>query len=136
MLLFFETYSEYTWVVWLTAFFAFIFSVLNLAIFIVHRRNIKRSVSELEMQMHEYDARIAAKSEEHFAKFKTALHLHLKEISLRVTQNEERTNKLVNQLEALRLALLEETPPLDEAPAIGENAPIGDDAIVNKPEDE
>jgi hypothetical protein len=87
---------------------AIISSLFGLILFTIHRRNNQQRMNELEEKMHEHDSVIYFKTEEQLQKFKKGLMQHLSEISERIAGNEAHTNKLTNQIDALRSALLED----------------------------
>ncbi len=76
-------------------------------LFFVHRRNIRQKIAHLEERHPDYFVQAEPKVKEEPDAFKKALQLHLNEISERIRSNEQLTNKLINQLDALRDALTE-----------------------------
>ncbi|PKP51927.1 MAG: hypothetical protein CVT92_11340 [Bacteroidetes bacterium HGW-Bacteroidetes-1] len=68
----------------------------------------------MEEKMLEQDATVFQRTEEQMELFKKALQQHLSEIISRIQENETHTNKLVNQLDAIRSFILENELPSDD----------------------
>jgi flagellar basal body-associated protein FliL len=72
-----------------------------------HRKNSYQRIEQLEEKMHEHDELIFRQTEIQTEKFKKAIQLHLSEMTTRMAKNEELTNRLFNQLDALKEMLME-----------------------------
>ncbi|MDO8896076.1 MAG: hypothetical protein Q7V19_00390 [Bacteroidales bacterium] len=101
-------FNELSWIPWIVTLLATISSLFGLVLFSIHRRNNQQKMNDLEEKMHEHDLAIYSKTEEQLQKFKKGLMQHLSEISERIAGNEAHTNKLTNQIDALRSAILED----------------------------
>lgn len=111
MLLFIaDTFTEN--ITWLAAIVALLLAFLLILMLWVHRKNTYERISKMEEKMHENDEKMYRQMELANEKFKTALQLHLSEMTNRMTKNEELTNRMVNQFEDLKdLLLSEESHP-------------------------
>jgi hypothetical protein len=108
MQLLYFNFNELSWIPWMVTLLAVISSLFGIVLFTIHRRNNQQRLDELEGKMHEHDSVIYARTEEQLQKFKKALMQHLSEISERIAGNEAHANRLTNEIDALRTAILED----------------------------
>lgn len=101
-------FNDLSWIPWMVTLLAIISSLFGIVLFTIHRRNNQQRLDELEEKMHQHDSVIYSKTEEQLQKFKKGLMQHLSEISERIAGNETHANRLTNQIEALRNAILED----------------------------
>ncbi len=89
--------------------FSFATVVFMSVLFWIHRKNTKERIEKLEEIIHDRDNKLFMFAAEEIDNFKKALQQHLTEISERVRDNEMKTNKLHNNLDEIRTALLEDS---------------------------
>ena len=98
---------------WFATGVALLLAIVLIVMLWIHRKNTYERITKMEEKMQEHDEILYRQMEVANEKFKTALQIHLSEMTNRMAKNEDLTNRLVNQLEDIKDVLLNEdsTPP-------------------------
>mgnify|MGYP001072591160 CR=1 FL=1 len=97
---------------WIAAGVALLLAVLLILMLWIHRKNTYERITKMEEKMQEHDEILYRQMEMANEKFKTALQIHLSEMTNRMAKNEDLTNRMINQMEDLKdLLLNEDSPP-------------------------
>jgi len=103
----FITTSGLNFITWMIIALYAVTALTLMILFWKHRKNSYQRIEQLEEKMHEHDELIFRQAEIQTEKFKKAIQLHLSEMTNRMVKNEELTNRLFNQLDALKEMLME-----------------------------